>query len=791
MKKSKLFFFLIISLYYSSFTFSQYEELSTKYASNIADLQYDHSIENRIYAHTRGNHLVITHDNSATWNLLHTEINGYILDLKYISSTNKLVFLHENGTQYTLKVFSTETNSVEKTIELPMEYGLPYIIKDFDITEDEQSILINSYMYDSANFGRTKVYKSTNGGESWEIIYDSNESDIIHINKVKIDPTNSTKYFLGRGVGFENLHGGLWISTNSGQNWVEHFKGLTINTIEFHPTHQNEIWIGSGDNVYESTETQLYKSLNGGENWELMEMEWSSFEKNSINGIAFHPNDPNYIVIFEEDEIATSTDGGITWHHEVELNPKQSTTGSYLATKPNWNPFNVDEYIGTGRYHPFIVMPINKTMIKNNYFRNYGNLEVVKTPNNTTYVYYGNNFGRFEYNDVININNHLSSYPNRHLFDYYDPVSIIDKKFYGRMYMLEEDFYYIDGELRHRRIFYVRKSFYDSNPTIVMETPLAEINQAVTFPSNPNKFFASLSDFGYNPKLHRVDITNPNSVEITDISLPLLFTGRVNYVEFNENNPDEILIAQRARLYRTIDAGQNWTEINQGLEDLVNQANSDMMDVYDHILKVQKDPFNENNYWMTTTKGVYRSEDGANSWVKILDQSMQNVFLSNKTEGHIILYSATTPNSILKLKVSSDGGNNWVDYNIQIDYHIRSGIGRYTSDVLFDEESAKVFIGTEDIGIIVFSVDFENLSISDPIEFSTSKPMIYPNPAKDFIQVDYKNEIKEVFIYSLNGKQVLHSFKNKIDVSSLPEAVYVVKILDSTGEISTNKFIKK
>jgi xyloglucan-specific exo-beta-1,4-glucanase len=792
MKKTKLFFFLILSILSHSFVYSQLEELKTRDITNIKDLKYDLTIENRMYASTRGNHLVYSNDNGLNWSILHTEPNGFILEMNLAKNSNQLHFLHEQSNQYSIKFYSLQIHEVEKTIDLPSENGFPYAIKNYDVSEDEQTILVNSLVYESEYFSRTKIYKSSNGGQNWDLIYDSNEAESTHVNNLKMDPNNSEKFILARGIGNDMVHGGLWISENGGQTWSEHFEGITFNSIAFHPTNANEIWIGSGDNMHEPTETRLYKTMDGGLNWELINLEWTPFQKNAINGIAFHPIDPNYMVILEENEMATTADGGETWQYVSDPNPTNSLIGYYLATNPTFNPFNFNEYVADGRIAPFKISGENTLNISGQYFGSKGNVFVSQTPNNTIYVYYRNNNGLYEYNNYNQLANNIYSYGYIDQLAYFDPMIRVDKTNYGRLYQLHQHFYYgSDGELLNKRIFNVRRNYYDYAPVIVMETEAAEINEAVTFSSNPNLFVASFSDFGYYPQLFKANILNSENPEVTQIPLPLQSTGRVNYVEINESNPEEILIAQRARLYKTQNGGQTWIEINEGLEDLINTAALDIMESYDHISKVEKNPFNPHHYLMTTNKGVYESMDGANSWTKISTQTTQNVFISPKTEGHIILYTSTSENSDLTVKATSDGGNTWVEYPIQTDYHLRSGIGEYTSDVLFQEDSAQIFIGTEDLGIIVFTIEFETMNISDPVLLEQSKALIYPNPTTNFIQIASKKEVKEVQIYDLNGKLILISQNDKINVSHLISAPYIIKIIDEKGEITTSRFLKK
>jgi len=66
---------------------------------------------------------------------------------------------------------------------------------------------------------------------------------------------------------------------------------------------------------------------------------------------------------------------------------------------------------------------------------------------------------------------------------------------------------------------------------------------------------------------------------------------------------------------------------------------------------------------------------------------------------------------------------------------------------------------------------------------------IYPNPSKDQINIDYHNEIKEVSIFNLNGKQLLKSDSKVVNVSSLQNGLYFIVINDKNNKIIKKKLI--
>lgn len=72
---------------------------------------------------------------------------------------------------------------------------------------------------------------------------------------------------------------------------------------------------------------------------------------------------------------------------------------------------------------------------------------------------------------------------------------------------------------------------------------------------------------------------------------------------------------------------------------------------------------------------------------------------------------------------------------------------------------------------------------------------VYPNPAIDVINVDYKEDISSITIYDMNGRQVTHkelnNSSNVISVQQLASGTYIMKVETVNKETSLVKFIKK
>ena len=80
-------------------------------------------------------------------------------------------------------------------------------------------------------------------------------------------------------------------------------------------------------------------------------------------------------------------------------------------------------------------------------------------------------------------------------------------------------------------------------------------------------------------------------------------------------------------------------------------------------------------------------------------------------------------------------------------------------------------------------------------EFSTNEleevNLIYPNPSSDFINLS--TEVTSLEMYSITGQKVLsiYNTSNKVDISMLPMGIYTIKLINTNGNVSFNKFSKE
>lgn len=68
---------------------------------------------------------------------------------------------------------------------------------------------------------------------------------------------------------------------------------------------------------------------------------------------------------------------------------------------------------------------------------------------------------------------------------------------------------------------------------------------------------------------------------------------------------------------------------------------------------------------------------------------------------------------------------------------------------------------------------------------------MYPNPTKDFVNIDAKTPIKSVVVFNAEGKKLIESKSSKIYLNKYPAGIYVVIATLENGKTVTNKVVKQ
>ena len=91
---------------------------------------------------------------------------------------------------------------------------------------------------------------------------------------------------------------------------------------------------------------------------------------------------------------------------------------------------------------------------------------------------------------------------------------------------------------------------------------------------------------------------------------------------------------------------------------------------------------------------------------------------------------------------------------------------------------------------VVRSAPAKTDDIGDNVIKGTNSMCLFPNPAQTSITVSVVGEIGQVFVFNLNGQQVLQTELTDIDVSGLPQGMYILRAQTTDGIIYQGKFVK-
>ncbi|MCH2197584.1 MAG: glycosyl hydrolase [Flavobacteriales bacterium] len=182
------------------------------------------------------------------------------------------------------------------------------------------------------------VYKSTDGGKSWEHM---GLKDSEHISKIIVDPRNSDVVYVAAYGPLWSDGGdrGVYKTTDGGENWEQiHFISEKTGTCDlimdpsnpdilYEAVHQRRrhvfTYIGGGP------ESSVYKSMDGGMTWKEMTSGLPAGKMGRV-GLAVSPVDPNVVYAIAEAEEGSagffrSTNKGATW----EKRSSYVTSGNY------------------------------------------------------------------------------------------------------------------------------------------------------------------------------------------------------------------------------------------------------------------------------------------------------------------------------------------------------------------------------------------------------------------------------------------------------------------------------
>ena len=127
--------------------------------------------------------------------------------------------------------------------------------------------------------------------------------------------------------------------------------------------------------------------------------------------------------------------------------------------------------------------------------------------------------------------------------------------------------------------------------------------------------------------------------------------GRIREIQIDPLTPETLYLSTNDGVYKSTNGAQSWMPMNEGLTDTV--------------IGLAIDPSNPSTlYAGTSFRGVFKSTDGADTWTKVLDITTRANVLAVAPSNSSIVYLGAGFSMIFK---STDGGDTWNSVSTGLD----------------------------------------------------------------------------------------------------------------------------
>lgn len=691
------------------------------------------------------------------------------------------------------------------------------------------------------NFSGGGMYKSTNGGTSWQMIGLENT---VSIGRIVIDPTNPLKVYVAAVGSYfgPNPDRGVYRSDNGGANWSK-ILFVTDSTgaidIAIDPLNPNNLLAAmwqrtrypNGGVLYGAT-SGIYKTTNGGNNWTALGPANGLPNSTTTNvgriGISISQSNPNiayslftngtgYLGFFK------TTNAGLNW---TNANPGTQLQGGFSTF--SW-------YFGNVRVHPAnpdIVFVLDYQIMKTtnggtNWTNQTGSMHVDNhalafSPGNPSKMIEGNDGGIYNTTNGGTPWTKVAALP----FTQYYEINI-DKNNPDRLYGGTQDNgtnRTLTGALNNWSSIYGGDGFYvivdHTNPNIIYAESQ---NGALGKSTNGGSSFTSATSginasektnwstpvimdpnnnnilyYGTN-KVYRTtnaasswtaaspDLTNGNQTRL----------GTVTTIAVAPTNSNVIIAGtDDANVWITSNNGSNWTKVSATIP-------------YRWVTRVAIDPANENicyvTYnglkWKDPQPHVFRSTDKGATWTNIsgnLPDAPVNAFAIDPLRPNVLFVG-----SDVGAYVSFNTGQQW--------QFLGSGLPMVSVyDFKIHPTAYYLVAGTH--GRSMYKIDLTTViginSNSSNIADEFSLEQNYPNPFNPVTTIKYNivssgNVVLK--IYDITGREVrsiVSQFQNKGNYSvvwngadnngaAAPSGVYFYKLTSEGSKIQNSTITKK
>jgi hypothetical protein len=135
------------------------------------------------------------------------------------------------------------------------------------------------------------VSKSTDWGATWNTVF--SDATYIAVHAIGIDPQDSNNVYIGTlNPDVSGGAGGIFKSPDGGKNWnpvLASNPGPYIRSLVIDASHPATVYAGSGDPLSTTGNAYIYKTINGGTDWSEL---WSDSNNTTVLNMAIDPANP-------------------------------------------------------------------------------------------------------------------------------------------------------------------------------------------------------------------------------------------------------------------------------------------------------------------------------------------------------------------------------------------------------------------------------------------------------------------------------------------------------------------
>ena len=457
-----------------------------------------------------------------------------------------------------------------------------------------------------------KIYKTTNGGESWSCVWEGGSL----VRFVIVNPNDSNIVYASTGIfdreAYNDIGVGVLKSTDAGNSWSQINNGLTnlfVGYLEMHPNNPDILFAATGageQQHYGYTHGGIFKTDNGGQSWRHV-----LHCPDHLNSVVFSPSDTDVVYAAHNSFFYRSEDGGENWTNLGLWGPPGISPGSPIgmAVSPT-NPLVVfaNNYNGGN----FKSEDGGETWVNASNGYTGASLRMIKVdPGNARKVYCVGRSGTFSSSNSGYTWKGLTYFPLMN-----DSLSIAIHPLDSQNILVTLDasegaIYGTTDGGSSWRLLYLYPDIYDSSNLHSFK--------AIKFsPSNPSIIYAGMRR-----------VQTMGSIDPGD-------------------GPSQ-------GMFKSSDGGQTWNQINTGLEETYRKC-------INEILIDPDDP--EVVYIGTYKNGIWKTTNGGGLWVcktTQLEELDDARSLAMHPVNHNVIFAGTRGNGIWK---TTDGGDTWKNISI-------------------------------------------------------------------------------------------------------------------------------